>query len=106
MLNAGPIDKQSVRRSFERAAPAYDEVAVLQREIGDRMLERLDYVRLDPRLVLDLGCGTGYAVEGLQNRFRKARVLALDFAFGMLRQARRKGTWLNRPRCSSSDRAV
>jgi len=70
---------------------------VLQREIADRMLERLDYIRLEPRLVLDLGCGTGYATQGLLNRYPKARVLALDFALAMLQQARRRGRWLRRP---------
>ena len=84
MLKSGPIDKGSARRSFEQAASGYDQAAVLQREIADRMLERLEYVRLDPRAVLDLGAGTGYAIEGLQKHFRKARILALDFAFEML----------------------
>ncbi len=96
-MSPGAIDKASARRSFERAAAAYDQAAVLQREIADRMLERLGYVRMDPRLVLDLGAGTGYAIPALRRRFRGARVLALDFALGMLRQARRQGTWLNRP---------
>ncbi len=103
MLSAGPIDKGSARRSFEQAAEEYDKAAVLQREIADRMVERLGYVRLDPKLVLDLGAGTGYAIEGLQKRFRKSRILALDFALGMLRQAQRRGSWLNRPRCVCAD---
>jgi len=103
MLNSGPIDKGSARRSFEQAATGYDRAAVLQREIADRMLERLDYVRLEPQLVLDLGAGTGYAIAALQKRYRKARIIALDFAFGMLRQARRRGSWLNRPRCVCAD---
>jgi malonyl-CoA O-methyltransferase len=103
MLSSGPIDKGSVRRAFERAAGGYDAVAVLQREMADRMLERLDYVRLDPRLVLDLGSGTGYAIDGLQRRFRKARILALDFALAMLLRARGRGSWFNRPRCVCAD---
>lgn len=103
MLSRGGIDKRSARRSFERAAPAYDEAAVLQREIAARMLERLEYVRLEPSLVLDLGAGTGYAIDALRRRYRKARILALDFALGMLQQARRRGTWLNRPRCICAD---
>lgn len=96
-MSPGAIDKTSARRSFERAAAGYDQAAVLQREIADRMLERLAYVRLDPRLILDLGAGTGYAIPALRRRFGGARVLALDFALGMLRQARRQGSWLNRP---------
>ena len=98
-----PIDKRRARRSFERAAGDYDRVAVLQREIADRLLERLDYIRLEPQRILDLGTGTGYAIDGLQRRYRKAQVIALDFAHGMLLQARRRGRWLRRPRCVCAD---
>ncbi len=82
------IDKEQARRAFERAAPRYDEVAVLQREIGQRMIERLDYVRLEPRVVLDAGCGTAIATAGLGRRYPDADIVALDFAHGMLRHAR------------------
>ena len=97
------IDKLRARRAFERAAPGYDASAVLQREIADRMLERLDYVRLKPRRVLDLGCGTGYAVDALHKRYRGAQVIALDFARPMLLQARRRGGWRRRPLCVCAD---
>ncbi|WP_295387541.1 malonyl-ACP O-methyltransferase BioC [uncultured Thiodictyon sp.] len=94
-----PIDKARARRAFERAAPGYDAAALLQREIADRLLERLDYVRLEPRRILDLGAGTGYAIDALQRRYRKARVIALDFAHAMLLQARRRGRWWRHPLC-------
>jgi len=97
------IDKARTRRAFERCADRYDEAAVLQREIGDRMLERLELVRLVPRVVLDLGCGTGHASAALLRRYPKARVIALDFAHSMLLRARRRGTWLRRPRCVCGD---
>lgn len=98
-----PIDKARARRAFERAAPGYDAAALLQREIADRLLERLDYCRLKPRRVLDLGTGTGYAVKALQGRYRKARIIALDFAHAMLLQARRRGTWRRAPLCLCAD---
>ena len=97
------IDKRLARRAFEAAAPGYDQVAVLQREIADRLLERLDFVRLDPRRVLDVGCGTGYAIQPLFRRYRHAQVIALDFALPMLRQTRRRGGWLRRPQCLCAD---
>jgi malonyl-CoA O-methyltransferase len=99
----GPIDKTRARRAFDRAAPGYDAAAVLQREIGNRLLERLDYVRLDPGTILDLGCGTGQAIAPLMRRYPKARLIALDFSTVMLRLARRRGTWLKRPRCVCAD---
>ena len=98
-----PIDKPAARRAFERAAAGYDSVAVLQKEMATRLLERLNYVRLAPRTILDLGAGTGLAVDDLQRRYRQARVLALDFAFPMLRLARRRGSLLRRPTCLCAD---
>jgi len=97
------IDKQRARRAFSRAADTYDRAAVLQREIGDRMLERLDYVKLRPEVVLDAGCGTGTATDALARRYRGARILALDFALPMLRHARRRGPWLRKPGCICGD---
>ncbi len=97
------IDKRAARQAFDRAAATYDGVAVLQREMASRLLERLDYVRLTPRTILDLGAGTGLAVDALQRRYRQGRVLALDFAFEMLRLARRRGSLLRRPTCLCAD---
>ena len=97
------IDKSAARRAFERAAEDYDAAAVLQREIGRRMLDRLDYIRIDPRTVVDLGCGTGLALDHLSRRWRRPRVIALDFAIAMLQHARRRGHWRNRPRPLCAD---
>jgi malonyl-CoA O-methyltransferase len=105
-MTEGHIDKARARRSFDRAAPGYDAVAVLQREIGNRLLERLDYVRLTPKTVLDLGCGTGQAIAPLMRRYPKAGLVALDFAPAMLRLARRRGTWLKRPGCVCADAEI
>ena len=97
------IDKARVRRSFGRAADTYDEVAVLQRVVGERMLERLELVKLVPRTVLDLGCGTGLHTGALMQRYPRARLLALDLALPMLQRTRRRGRWLKRPRCLCGD---
>ncbi|MGD8957777.1 MAG: malonyl-ACP O-methyltransferase BioC [Chromatiaceae bacterium] len=100
---AAALDKSQARRSFARAAPAYDDVAVLQQAIGRQMLERLDTMRVDARMVLDIGCGTGAITEALLQRYPKAQIVALDFAIPMLERARRRGRWLRRPRCLCAD---
>ncbi len=97
------LDKRKVRRSFGRAAVDYDEVAVLQHEIGRRMLDRLDTMRINPVRILDLGCGTGRATDALLKRYPRADVVALDFALPMLALTRRRGRWLRRPRCLCAD---
>ena len=48
------LDKRRVRASFERAASSYESVAVLQREVGRRLLERLELVRITPQRVLEI----------------------------------------------------
>jgi len=96
-------DKLLARRSFERAATGYDQAAVLQQEVARRLLERLTLIKLQPRRVLDLGCGTGQCVPGLMSRYKSAQVVALDIAVPMLLQARRRGHWLRKPRCICAD---
>jgi malonyl-CoA O-methyltransferase len=76
MNDAWAVDKRQVRRSFEETAAAYDAAAVLQNEVCRRMLARLDYIKVDPALVLDAGSGTGNAVAGLLARWPRARVMA------------------------------
>jgi len=90
------IDLARVRRSFERSARAYDAAAVLQKRVRDELLERLDVVRLEPAVVLDLGAGTGHASLALKRRYRSSQVIALDLAEGMLREASRRQTLLRR----------
>lgn len=81
------VDKQLVRRSFDKAAPTYDAHAVLQREIGQRMLERLGYIKYQPLRILDVGAGTGQGTRGLRAQYPQAQVLALDLAEAMLKIA-------------------
>lgn len=87
------LNKAQLRAAFERAAPHYDQAAVLQREVGTRLLERLALMRLLPEVVLDIGAGTGHSTQGLARHYRKARLIALDLSPGMLRQTRRRSPW-------------
>lgn len=84
------LDTRVVRTAFERAAPRYDQYAILQREVADRLIEHLDPIRLSPRLMVDVGAGTGGVTRLLAKHFRGARVVAVDFAAAMLKEAKRK----------------
>jgi malonyl-CoA O-methyltransferase len=99
------LDKVKVRNSFERAADSYDAAAVLQREIASRLLERLDYIRLQPDSVLDLGCGTGTVTADLLKRYPKAQIIALDLALNMLKKTQQyeKGWLRKNPQCVCAD---
>ncbi len=84
-MNAQTVDLRQVRRNFQRAASAYDAASFFQQEVNRRMLERLDYVKIEPARVLDLGCGTGVSLTALSERYPKSGLLGADVCEAMLR---------------------
>lgn len=83
------LDRSAIRKNFDEASATYDASAVLQARVRQQLIERLDWIAFEPDTVLDLGCGTGHAARTLGARWPKARVIAVDFAPGMLREAAR-----------------
>jgi len=83
------LDRRRLRASFERASASYESAAGLQARVSRELLERLAAFRFRPRVVLDLGAGTGRVSAELKRRYPRALVIALDLAPGMLREARR-----------------
>jgi len=98
MSEAAPfVDSRQVRHNFARAADGYDASAVLQREVASRMLERLDYVKIEPQRILDAGCGTGGSLAALSERYPKSFVFGGDLSEAMLlagRGQRSRLRWL------------
>ncbi len=96
-----PLDLAWLRRRQQRAAADYAQAAQVEQEIGRRLLEHLDPVRLAPQTIVDLGCGTGHTTMALAARYPQAQILALDHAEAMLDQLSSDlygspGGWLRR----------
>ncbi len=88
MLNADyRINKQQIASSFAAAANSYDAHASLQRYVADALLGRMQ-ASTDVRRVLDLGSGTGYCTQKLQDLYPNAEIISLDIAAAMLKYAR------------------
>ena len=83
------LDRARLRAAFERASGGYEAAASLQARVAAELLQRLELLRFSPGVVLDLGSGTGRITRELKRRYPRARVIALDIAPGMLREARR-----------------
>jgi malonyl-CoA O-methyltransferase len=84
------IDRRLARLHFSKAAPHYDSAAFIQREIADRLLERLDVLKTQPKFLVDIGCGTGYSVLPLMRRYPNTKIFALDFALPMIEIAKKQ----------------
>jgi malonyl-CoA O-methyltransferase len=97
------LDKKTVRRHFERAADTYDAAAVLQKEVARRLLERLDYIKIQPKRVLDIGSGTGFVTADVLKRYPKAQVLSLDIAHSMAKKSQQCGRWLRKSNAICAD---
>ncbi len=89
------IDPRRARRNADAAAGSYLAAARLEHEVGRRMLERLEYVKLSPRRILDAGSGPAPQSGELLRRYPGAALVALDFSLPMLRSMPRRG-WLAR----------
>jgi malonyl-CoA O-methyltransferase len=81
------LDRVTVRRRFARAAIGYGEASRLEAEVGARMLERLDCIRVQPGRVLEAGCGPAREARALAGRYPDSTLVLLDVALPMLRLA-------------------
>src|SRR5690606_11804480 len=88
MLSPPDIDPSAVRRQFARRAKQAPRADFLLREVESRMLERLSLVRLEPRTIVDVGCGRGEGIVALKRQYPQARLVGVDASPGVVQAAR------------------
>lgn len=81
------VDKKPIAEAFGRAAKTYDRHAAFQRDVGERLLGKMPK-DLSGKVVLDLGCGTGYFSQALTER--GAEVISFDLSAQMLDVAKQR----------------
>ncbi len=93
-MSSQPISNQASKlamaSAFDQAAPHYDEAALLQQEVGSRFIEQLPLFKIEPRRILDLGCGTGHITQALSSHYPRASITSLDLAVGMVKMTRER----------------
>ncbi len=82
------VDKRKVAASFGKSADNYAEHAVLQSIVAERLLERLDLVKISPKMIIDAGSGPGRTARQLAKTYQGSRVVQLDLSLEMLRISR------------------
>jgi malonyl-CoA O-methyltransferase len=83
------LHQQQIRRRFSSAAAAYDAASPVQAEVARRVLALVP-AHVQPRRILDAGCGTGRLLRLAHARWPEAELVGLDLAEGMIEQARRQ----------------
>ncbi|MFO1145663.1 MAG: methyltransferase domain-containing protein [Rhodospirillales bacterium] len=81
------FDRRSVRQHRDRAAKTLPDHDFLLREVGERLLDRLDDVRRSFPLALDLGCHRGELGTMLAGRGGIETLVQCDLSEAMVRAA-------------------
>jgi malonyl-CoA O-methyltransferase len=97
------FDPRALARSFDRVGIQPAAAGAGPARIAGELLERLQFFKLEPRVIVDLGCGAGAASVQLRRRYPLAQVLAVDSAFAMARAARRSQRFWRRFDCLCAD---
>lgn len=91
-------EPRASRIAFDRAAATFERACFVHDWARQRLIERLDLVRLIPATVADVGCAVGKGATVLAQRYPQARVLGLDTSVAMLSRAHAAAgaaaTWL------------
>jgi malonyl-CoA O-methyltransferase len=85
-----PARVATVRRQFDARAARFARHDALVREVGERLVERLQYIRLSPQRVIDVGCGAGTSLSALGDRYPKAELVGVDLSAAMLSRGERR----------------
>jgi len=79
-----PARIATVGRQFDRRAARFAQHEFIVREVGRRLIERLQFIRIDPRRIVDVGCGAGGTRRSLLERFPRADWVGVDLSPAML----------------------
>ncbi len=69
-----------IRNTFNTASSNYNDNALLQNEIANRLAEKLKVISIKPQTIIDLGSGTGFLSEKTAKIFPNSILVCVDFA--------------------------
>lgn len=73
-------NKDLVKLRFEHSFPTYDENAMVQREMADKLSDYIASCGRDYGNVLEIGCGTGFLTRHIVNDFQIKKLLINDIS--------------------------
>lgn len=79
---------EKIQKKFDKAALTYDSFATVQFNSAKILTEYVSR-KIQPKTVLDLGCGTGFVTKLLLNKFPKATFTLNDISADMLLVAKK-----------------
>ena len=87
------LDSRSIMQASRRASECNPHDTILTRRSGQELIERLALLDIEPRTILDLGCGAGIEAELLTRRYPEALVAGLDLCSASFHGHDRVSKW-------------
>ncbi|MFS1515002.1 malonyl-ACP O-methyltransferase BioC [Bacillus sp. SCS-151] len=85
------IDKKLLKKRFSQRAETYDNYAIVQKKMAQKLMNKLSSFTYGDRLnILEIGCGTGYLTNLIYTNFPHAKITAVDLAPGMIDIAKKR----------------
>ena len=73
-----------LQQATQRQAKNYLQSQLLIEEMGKQLLSRIDYLKFNPQIILDLGAGQGIDTKRLEKNFANALVISMDVSHAQL----------------------
>ena len=90
------INTQSLANHFNKQSTNLAGLDDIYRELAERVISRLDYIKLLPHWCLECGSGLGIDAQILKNKYPSANLIELDCALLMLKQNPLPKAWYDK----------
>lgn len=88
------LQLNAVKQRFDRVAKTYDDYALIAKDVAQRLLSRLQAIKIEPQHIVDLGCGTGVMTQLLESQYPDVKVTGIDLSQNMLNEFKKKHQWI------------
>lgn len=79
------LNTKLIRSHYNRNVAQLANLDFIWQELAERVISRLDYIKLSPNKILDCGSGLGFDRGLLVNKFPQAKIIELDIALDILK---------------------
>ncbi|MBI5700246.1 methyltransferase domain-containing protein [Candidatus Saganbacteria bacterium] len=80
--------KKQIKENFSKSSKNYDKISTFQKSLANKLFQKTKGIKGTE--ILDLGCGTGYLVRKLANKYINAKIVGIDIAPGMIKEAKNR----------------
>ncbi len=79
-----PLKPERIYAEFQQKRVPNDHFITVNKALGENLVQRLPELKLEPKIIVDLGAGSGMFTAALSQLYPEAKVIAVDYALSQL----------------------